>query len=394
MTDRVASAAGPHAGEADQARVTFVISGLVVGGAERVLTALANGWVDQGRAVSIVTLDRPELPPFFPVDSRVSLRRLGLVGVSRSLPDAVANNLRRLAGLRRAIKSTRPDVVISFIDRTNVLTLIATAGARWPVIVSDRTASDPTTSRIWKGLRRISYRRAYRIVVQTVGSAEVMPGSLRSRTTSIPNPVLTTTVSTGHMAEPASERPPVDPDPLLVVALGRLVPQKGFDILIRAFGMVVRQAPEARLEVWGGGPEAAALQALVSQEGLEAHVRLPGETHDPQSAIGRAGVFVLSSRVEGFPNVLIEAMALGRPVIATDCTFGPAEIVRDGIDGQLVPVDDVGALADAIVELVHAPERAAELAAKAVEVRERFAFDRILGRWSALVDGAGNETAL
>ena len=365
----------------------------MVGGAERVLTALANGWAEQGRAVSIVTLDGPEAPPFFPVDPRVEVNRLGLTGVSRGVPDAVVNNVRRLAGLRRAIKSTRPDVVISFMDRTNVLTLIATIGTRWPVIVSDRTASDPTSSRIWRGMRRISYRRAYRIVVQTLGSAQIMPAGLRSHTISIPNPVPAEARSTRPPVEAAAQRPPMSPDSALVVAMGRLVPQKGFDVLIRAFASVVRRAPEAHLEIWGGGPEAAALQAMVLDHELETHVRLRGETRDPEAAIAGAGVFVLSSRVEGFPNVLIEAMALGRPVIATDCSFGPAEIVRDGVDGRLVPMDDADALADAIVDLVKAPDVAAELASKAVEVRERFAFDNILSRWSAVVDGAGARTA-
>ena len=218
------------------------------------LTALADGWVDQGRAVSIVTLDRPELPPFFPVDSRVSLRRLGLVGVSRGLSDAVANNLRRLAGLRRAIKSKRTDVVISFMDRTNVLTLIATAGARWPVIVSDWTASDPTTSRIWKGLRRISYRRAYRIVVQTVGSAEVMPGSFGAGPRGTPTPY--SRRQSARVTWP-NRHPSVPQSTLIRCWWWRSAGwcyRRASTSSIRAFGMVVRLAPEARLEVWGGDP--------------------------------------------------------------------------------------------------------------------------------------------
>lgn len=376
----VAAGSGEVAVAGGSARVTFVISGLVVGGAERVLTALANGWAEQGRAVTIVTLDGPRIPPFFPVDPRVDVRRLGLAGTSRGVVDAVRNNLRRLVGLRRAIARTRPDVVVSFMDRTNVLTLLATFGAPWPIVVSDRTAADPGSNRIWRILRRLAYRRASTIVMQTEGSLAALDPSLRRRAVAIPNPV-----PAGIVTADASE--PVTPEPQLVVALGRLVPQKGFDVLIETFASVVARVPSARLEIWGEGPERPRLDAIVERASLTGCVTLPGETRDPASVLRRAGIFVLSSRVEGFPNVLLEAMALGRPVVAMACTYGPAEIVRDRIDGRLVPAQDGGGLADALVEMLLHPDRAEELGARARDVRERFAFEAVLGRWSALVDG-------
>jgi glycosyltransferase involved in cell wall biosynthesis len=114
-------------------------------------------------------------------------------------------------------------------------------------------------------------------------------------------------------------------------------------------------------------------------------VTLAGATRQPAAALARSEIFVLSSRIEGFPNVLIEAMALGRPVVAFDCTFGPAEIVRDGVDGLLVPVGDVDALAAAIVRLLGEPDTRAALGRRAVEVRERFALPAILDRWTGLV---------
>ena len=370
-------------------RVTLVISALVVGGAERVLTSLANGWVEIGRPVSIVTLDGPDQPPFFPVDSRVQVYRLGLARASIDRLDAIVNNVRRLVGLRRAIAGTRPDVVVSFMDRTNVLALLASMGAGWPVIVSDRTAADPNSGYIWRALRLLTYRRASWVVVQTQGSARTMPKHLRRRTVSIPNPVLADSVAEAT-AKARSDAAGHASDPNLVVAVGRLVPQKGFDLLISAFASVVRRAPAARLEIWGSGSEEAKLRDLVASHGLEASITLAGETRDPATAIRRAGLFVLSSRVEGFPNVLLEAMALGRAVIAVDCTFGPAEIVRDGIDGRLVPSGDIEALADAIFGLITMPQDAAALGSRAIEVRDRFAFQDILARWSTLVDGAKN----
>jgi glycosyltransferase involved in cell wall biosynthesis len=365
----------------------LVISGLVVGGAERVLTALANGWTEAGRHVAMVTLDSPETAPFFPLDPRVDVHRLGLAAVSRNGLEAIANNARRLVVLRRAILQTQPDVVVSFMDRTNVLTLLATVGRRLPIIVADRSAAEPG-SRIWRSLRRLAYRRARWIVVQTQGSAQRLPADLRARAVVIPNPVLEAPPVSPAQGSPRDTPGPSAPDPHLVVALGRLVPQKGFDLLIDAFASVVRRVPAVRLEIWGAGPEAGRLRRLVSRTGLDTAVTLPGATTDPAAVLAGAGIFVLSSRVEGFPNVLLEAMALGRPVIAVDCTFGPGEILRDGINGRLVPAGDTGALADAIVQLVETPELAAALGARAIEVRQRFAFDSILRSWSELADDA------
>ena len=206
-----------------------------------------------------------------------------------------------------------------------------------------------------------------------------LPERLRRRAIAIPNPVL---------EDAGPGRAGTAPEPGLVVALGRLVPQKGFDLLIDAWSSVVDRTPTARLEIWGDGPEADRLGSLVGERGLEASVTLAGETRDPATALGRASVFVLSSRVEGFPNVLLEAMALGRPVVAFDCPFGPAEIVSDDVDGRLVPAGDVAGLAATIADLLISPERAAALGVRATAVRERFAFGTILGRWSDLVDHA------
>lgn len=360
--------------------VTLVIFGLVVGGAERVLTSLANGWAEAGREVTILTFDTDRYPPFFPIDPRVKVRRLGLARDSSDFLQAISNNVRRITVLRRAIRETSPSAVISFMDRTNVVTLLASVGAGWPVIVADRTAADPGSGRLWQLLRRITYRLADAIVVQTEGSRRALPVRLQSRSVAIPNPVI---------AQALEQAPGglTTPEAGLVVTLGRLVPQKGYDLLIEAFARVVSRVPTARLVIWGDGPEEGLLREVIKTYGLEGSVELAGETREPARAISRGAVFVLSSRIEGFPNVLVEAMALGRPVVSVDCTFGPAEIIRDGIDGRLVPADDLQALADAIVELLEDREAAELLGQRAREIRSRFAFPGVLARWSALIDG-------
>ncbi len=373
------STADPTADMAEPARVTFVISGLVVGGAERVLTALANSWAAAGRPIAIVTLDAPDRPPFFPLDPRVEVRRLGVAGVSHGRVEAIVNNILRIVRLRSAIARTRPDVVVSFMGRTNVLTLLATTGRHWPVVVAERTARDSQTGSVWRLLRRLAYRRASSIVVQTDASARAIPFDLRARTVTIPNPVLE---GPGQSARSV----PVEAEPMLVVAIGRLVPQKGFDLLIEAFATVVPRLPAARLEIWGDGPEAERLATLIATTSLGGSVRLCGETRDPATAIQRSALVVLSSRVEGFPNVLLEAMSLGRPVVAFDCPHGPAEIIRDGIDGRLVPAGDTAALADAMVAILSSPSERLSMASRAPDVRDRFALGAILAAWEQVLD--------
>ena len=372
-------------------RITCVISALSVGGAELVLTALADRWVRMGWSVTILSFGGPRDTPFYRPDPRVVERRLDLLAVSRSPLDAVANNLRRLRRLRRAIRATRPDAIVSFMDRTNVLTLLATVGTPWPVVVSDRTAPEASPGRAWAGLRRLAYQRARRVVVQTASAAAAYPADLRRRLTVIPNPVLDPgTVGVAPrpgQPAPAIGAPADDPGAPRIVALGRLVPAKGFDLLLRAFSVVHTAHPSARLEIWGEGPEREPLERLRASLGLESWVALPGETRTPAATLARGRMAVLSSRLEGFPNVLLEAMVQGIPVVAFACPHGPAEIVRDGIDGRLVPAGDVERLAGAIGDLLADEGRRAALAARAPEVRERFGLERVGRAWDALLLG-------
>jgi glycosyltransferase involved in cell wall biosynthesis len=136
--------------------------------------------------------------------------------------------------------------------------------------------------------------------------------------------------------------------PPIIVAVGRLHSQKGFDVLLRAFA-VARAQIDCRLVILGDGPERARLAAQAEQSGLGYDIDMPGFCANPFALMARAGAFVLSSRWEGFPNALVEAMACGAPVIATDCPSGPREILQGGHIAPLVPVDDVDALARTLI---------------------------------------------
>lgn len=362
-------------------RIALVISSLEAGGAQRVLTLLANIWVSSGRQITIITLSGEAETPFFRLDQNVERMALDLVKTSRNAVEGLIANIRRLVHLRRAIQKAEPDIVISFIETINVLTLVATIGLRVPVVVSERI--DPhawRVGRVWNILRRLSYRRASAIVVQTKRAGAFFRGRLARRVVVIPNPV----VGWQAMEQRCSQREMSTS----ILAIGRLEGQKGFDLLISAFVPVRMQHAEWKLVIVGEGPERGQLERQIAALGLGNSVELAGSVRDPGVFLQGTALFVLSSRVEGFPNVLCEAMAAGVPVVSFDCPSGPSEIIRDGVDGLLVPPGDVNALSRAIDKLISDEATRIRLGQRAIEIRERFRLEKIVGMWDKVLEVA------
>ncbi len=179
----------------------------------------------------------------------------------------------------------------------------------------------------------------------------------RTRVARIPNPL-----------PPATAAPPVSAQTApIIVAAGRLTRQKGFDLLIAAFARIAGQAPAWRLRIYGSGPEKARLQAQIDGLSLSDRVTLMGRSKRLDEAMAEGSLFALSSRFEGFGMVLVEAMAAGLAVVSFDCPHGPADIVSDGEDGLLVPPEDVGGLAAALLALAGDPERRRRIARAGLE---------------------------
>jgi glycosyltransferase involved in cell wall biosynthesis len=289
-------------------------------------------------------------------------------------------NTSRVLRLRRALKELRPDVLVSFLDRNNVLSLLASRGLDgMPVIVSERT--DPNArsiGRAWEFMRRMVYPWADCVVVQSAHALTYFPPQVQAKGRVIPNPVVL---------------PPSGPEAARgprrrVVTLGRLSKVKGHDMLIDAFAAVAGAFPDWDLAIVGEGPERKSLERAIRTRGLKDRVQLPGATEQVGDCLRAADLFVLPSRAEGFPNALAEAMACGLPVVSFDCHSGPSELIRDGVDGLLVPPADVTGLARAMARLMgSAPERAA-LGAAATDVLARFSEVRVMEQWESAIQSA------
>jgi glycosyltransferase involved in cell wall biosynthesis len=355
-------------------RIALVISALSAGGAERVIVTLANSWAARGWRVTLITFEPAGTTPYYAVDARVVLRQLGIASVGSPLWRAIRQNLRRVRALRAILRAAEPDLAISFLAKINVLTMLASRGLGFPVVVSERNNPERQRFRgIWSWLRQRLYGTAYCVVTPSRGVLESFSGAVRARGRVIPNPV--------DLAPAASTRRGSG----RLVAVGRLVHQKGFDLLLRAFARIAPEHPDWTLTIWGEGEERAALEALSTELGIAGRVRLPGVTERPGQWVEAADVFVLSSRFESFGNVITEAMAAGLPVVAFDCPWGPGDILRDGEDGLLVPPENIDALAAGMRRLILDTDLCARLGAAAALNVRRFAREAILAQWDALV---------
>lgn len=369
--------------------IAFVIYGMGSGGAERATAIMANDLVARGDAVTLITLDDGRAD-FYAVDPRIERIALDVATESRSRFGALAGNLRRVLALRRCLRRVAPDVVIAMMTSTAVLCAIAGRGMRWQTIGAERLwPPRGAPDRFWSLARERTYGWLDVVVVQTEAGAAWLRENTRARRIEvIPN----------ALGWPiAATEPRLDPEGLagaqrkLLLAVGRSDRAKGFDLLIEAFARIADDHEDWDLVILGDGPERDALREQVRQLGVDGRIRLPGRAGNIGAWYSRADLFVLSSREEGFPNVLLEAMASGCPVVATRCDTGPAELVEHEVDGILVPVDDGAALAAALGRLMSDPATRARYAAAAVAARERFSVDVVMARWEALfvrVDGA------
>ena len=361
--------------------VTTFVKNLLGGGAERVAVNLLQGLPQDVFTQELVMVSA--WGPFLEqVPAHVPQTDLGLGhNVALAVPPLV-----------RYLRRRRPDVLLSHLAHANVAAVTAArlAGTGTRVVLVEhndnslldagRTRSLP--SRALQGVKSAVYRQADLVVGVSHGVTDYVGrtfGVPAEKLRTVYNPVVSETLLR------RSHEPPPHPwfapgEPPVLLASGRLREQKDFSTLLRAFA-AVRPVYRSRLIILGEGELRSRLEAEIAELGLGDAVALPGFVPNPYAYMRAAALFALSSRWEGLPTVLVEAMACGTPVVATDCPSGPAEILEDGRLGRLVAVGDPGALARAILDELADPTPLERLEARA----ERFSFDTAIAAYTDLL---------
>lgn len=351
-------------------RIAIVQSGLGAGGAEKIVSMLAHHRHELGDKVDVIAVNVPTADSYFPYKDSIAIHALG--GDSEG---GLSGKFVRLRRLRQRLQKLEPDLVISFLTKINVMVGIATIGLDTPTIMSERnnfTAQEMHPA--WRLLTRTFVGRASSLVMQTEQARASLPHHLKARAVVIPNPVTSTAINRRARREQ-----------LKFVAVGRLERQKGFDLLLEAFARAANQLPSASLAIFGDGPERPALERLADRLGIAERVIMPGTTRTPQEWLEAGSIFVLSSRFEGFPNVLLEALQTGMAVVSFDCPWGPSEIFRHEDGYPLVPAADVDALAEALVHVGSDPEARRRLERIGPRIAARFSEGSVFGQWDELI---------
>jgi len=364
-------------GNRERTRVLFVLGSMAGGGAERIVTHLVRHLNRDEFEARVGLLWRHgeyvnELP-----DSALIVTRLAHGWLAyrdqppwwQLLPSLALVPLQQ----RDIVARFRPHIVVTATKSMNIaarfsLLFAGRRGLKWVVREGNNTGAmidHESPAGLLRALQNLAVRTSYRRADRVVAISDGVGAQLSQRFGIDPARVATiyNAVDVSAVRARAEERLDQPPGQPFIVAAGRLVPQKGFDLLIRAFA--ARAERLLSLVIVGEGPERSALEALSRRLNLEGRVHFPGFVENPWSYFARAAAFVCSSRWEGFGNVIIEAMACGVPVVSTDCDYGPREILRHGESGLLVPVENVEALASAIRAVVDDRQLAQTLAAGA-----------------------------
>ena len=345
-------------------RILFVVSQLKIGGAAKMIKYLANLCAIHFDKVTLLTY----YDDFTPDDVQSSIERLNLNVKACDIPIWRLTALRRL---RKVVKKGKYDIVCSFLPDVSAMSRLATLGTKAIVVSAER--GDPFQfSRFWKTLVSWTYKTSDYCVFQLEQARDFFDEKVISHSFVIPNPYVPI-----HNIEPyGCERKKT------IVSAGRFAPQKRFDVLIEAFANVLQKHPEYKLVLYGEGACIDEYKGLAKKLQIEDFIEFPGYVKNIAERIREDGIFVLSSDYEGIPNSLIEAMSVGLPCVATDCTPGGASFLTgQGNKGLLIPVHDVREMAKAINQLIDNPVLAKNLSEKAREITKELDIEVINKQW-------------
>lgn len=350
----------------------LVIHALGYSGAGKMIVKLADA-LAQRDDLEVVLYVEEKPGQHYEMDKRIILYQ-----ETEFFNNYYTRHFQQIFQLRRRVKEIKPDLIISFQTNQNALAVLSAMGRHIPVIISERGDPYQLTNLVAK-LKNIVINKADGGVFQTHRAMEYFAKKLQRKSRVIYNPCPPDKIERPKWEERTDE----------IAFVARFdIQQKRQDVMVDAFALVAKTHPEVKLAFYGKGePDMTTIKEQVARLGLQDRVVFKGVVNNVINVIKDSKLFVLSSDYEGMPNALIEAMVAGLPVVSTDCSPGGAsELIENGVNGYITPCGDTESLADAINKMLDNPEKADEMGAKAQEITQKLAADKIFAQWNDYID--------
>ncbi|HHU55792.1 MAG TPA: glycosyltransferase family 4 protein [Acholeplasmataceae bacterium] len=355
-----------NSNKSDSKKITFILGSMGKGGAERVISILANEYADKGWCVNIIML----------LEDRCDYRlhpNVELIAFVNKNKGRVQQIPSWLIKIRKYVREHQPDKIVSFVARINILTILACIGLKVDIIISER--NDPKSdgrSPIIRYATYLLYPLSKKVIFQTKWAQSCFPKNIREKSRIIYNPISITCAAKKNNSKK-------------LVTVGRLAEQKNHMLLIDAFAKISERHSEYTLHIFGEGILRDLLKRKIQEIKLQDRVILEGNVSNIHERISDAEMFVLSSNYEGLSNALLEAMMMGLPCISTDCA-GSNEVIKNGINGLLVPIKNSFSLSSAIEKLIKDKELASQLSINAVKDSIKFSSENVLEQWGEVIE--------
>lgn len=339
--------------------ISFLITNLNGGGAARTVASLSEELTKLGCKTSIIQIHKQQ--SFYEIHKEVTVYNLGENEKSLNIFNRILNQFNRVRKIRKICLEDEIEVLFAMNVTMIYFAVISTIMLKTKIIGTER--SNPYVS-LDKTIKQYSKKIVSvftdGFVFQSIEASYFYPNFVRKKAKVIQNAVYNKDVL--NIDKPRVRKK-------VISSVGRLIESKGFDVLINAFSIIVRDFPDYKLEIYGEGPYRSALERHIQELGLEKSIELRGNVKNVAININDTSIFVFPSRHEGMPNALIEAMALGLPCISTNCCIGPKELIEHNVNGILIEVDDVKQMAIELKKLIEDTQFAADLGRKASEIK-------------------------
>ncbi|MBD5546111.1 MAG: glycosyltransferase family 4 protein [Lachnospiraceae bacterium] len=353
-----------------QIHIAMLIGSLTKGGAERVLVNLADYFAGKGYLVTMVTQYQKE--DEYPLNEKVK-RVISDITKEETTGSRIINFVRRFRKLRNIWKSEKPDLILSFIGKNNMMAILTSRFLNIPVAVSVRAEPAMEYYNAWmRFMARHLFAKTAGVILQTRQCFAFFPKKVRDKAVILKNPVSSSFFRERYEGEREKT----------IVAVGRIDENKNHEMLIKAFTGIAEEFPEYKLIIYGEGDCREKLMKMAEELGYADRILLPGSIDHVSDAIYKTRVFVLPSNSEGVPNTLIEAMLMGLTVVSTNCPCGgPADLIEDGVNGILIPVGDVELLTEKLQYLINNLQIADVMGAKAMQTADIYQPEKVYGAW-------------